>query len=80
MTAELDNFVDGKPEEACDVDGVALHRGEQLFLPGWEALSVLAANDRFVPDVIGDIVEVDRTPVIRASARSAGMSGRSMKP
>ncbi|MFY9626464.1 MAG: hypothetical protein WAJ91_19065 [Rhodoplanes sp.] len=55
MTAELDDFVEGKPEEAGDVDGVALHHGKQLFFPGWEALSVLAANDCLVPDVIPDL-------------------------
>ena len=49
------------------MDGVTLR-----FLPGSKALSVLAANGRLVPDVIGDIVEVDRTPVIARLGEERG--------
>ena len=61
--------------------GVSLHCGEKRLLPFGETFSVLAVNDRFVADVLGDVVELDEAATIaclsqeRRNVRSLHESG-----
>jgi hypothetical protein len=59
VVAEFDDVFAREAEEIADVHGVTLHRGEKRLLPFCQALPVLPANDRFVADVIGDVVEIE---------------------
>ena len=69
MTAELDDFVDGKPEEkSCDVDGVTLQAGRPF--PSSQR------TGRLVPDVIGDIAR--GRPHTRD--RALGRGARDVRP
>jgi hypothetical protein len=44
------------------MSGVALHYGEEPLLLGRQTLAVLAANDRFMADVISHVAEIYRAP------------------
>src|ERR1700732_4122829 len=57
LPPDLDDLVGGKTEEVADMDGVALHDGEEPLLPGGYSVAVLAGNHRLVTDVIGHVVE-----------------------
>ena len=59
LPADFDDVVARKPEEIADVHGVSLHRGEESLLPSGYAHPVLPMNDRFVANIVGDIVEIE---------------------
>ena len=67
LPPDLYDLIVGKIEEVADMSGVALHYGEEPLLPGRQTLAVLAANHRFMADVISHVAEIDR-----ASQRLAG--------
>src|ERR1700747_562324 len=62
LPSDLDDLIGGQAEEIADMDRVALHHGEERLLPCGKALAVLAADHRFMADVIGDVIEIDRAP------------------
>jgi hypothetical protein len=64
VPAEFDDVFARKPEEVGDMHGVAFHRGEERLLPFGQTLSVLPVNDRFVADIIGDVVEREGAPFL----------------
>jgi hypothetical protein len=59
LSADFDDVVARKPEEIADVHGVSLHRGEESLLPSGYARPVLPVNDRFVANIVGDVVEIE---------------------
>src|SRR5271168_490817 len=59
LAADLDDMVVRKVERVADAGRVAAHRVEQRGLPPRQTFAVLARYDRLMPDVIGDVVEVD---------------------
>ena len=61
------------------VSGVTLQVSDTLD-DSRQTLAVLAANHSLMADVVGDIVQFQAATSTFASRRSAGMSGRSMKP
>ncbi len=62
LPPDLDHLIGRETEEVADMDSVALHHSEHPFLTGRQAQVVLAADDGFAADIIGEVVEVDRTP------------------
>src|ERR1700679_3226711 len=62
LASNLDDLIGRQAEEVADMDGVALHHGEQPLLPLRQAQAVFAADHRFMTDIIRHIVEIDRTP------------------
>ena len=62
LSPDLDNLIAGKTEEVADMDGVALHHGEEPLLPGRQAEAVLAADHRLMADIIGDVVKIVGSP------------------
>ena len=81
LAADLDDLVVRQLREVADARGVAAHRREQRLLPARQALAVLARHDRLVADIDKSRRrDRSRSRVALHSARSAGMSGCSMKP
>ena len=59
LPPDLHHLIARQLQVIADARGVAAHEGEQGFLPAGEALAVVAGDDGFVADVIGDVGEVD---------------------
>lgn len=76
LPPDLDDLIVRQAEEVADVDGVALHDGEEPLLPCRQAPAVLAADHRLMTDVVGDIVEIDRA----AQRSTGGEQFRDMRP
>src|ERR1700687_491383 len=76
LPPDLDDLIVGQAEEVADVDGVALHNGEEPLLPGRQAHAVLAADHGLVADVVGHIVEIDGA----AQRFAGGEQFRDMRP
>jgi hypothetical protein len=74
LPPNLNDLITGKAKEIADMDSVALHDGEELLLPGWQAFAVLAADDGLVTHVISHVAEIDRAPQRFACPTSALVS------
>jgi len=75
LPPDLDHLIAGQAEEVADMDGVALHHGEEPLLPGRQAQAVLAADHRLMADIIGDVVEIDRAAQRFAGGEQLGNVG-----
>ena len=80
LAPNLDHLIDRQPEEIGHLVRVSFHRGEKAFLPFWQSLPICARNDRFAAHIIGHVIQKNVQPFSFASLRTAGISGRSMKP
>ena len=65
---DFNNVVGRQPEVVGDVNGVALHRGEERLFPCRQSLPVPAADDRLVADVIGDVLIFELAPMKSGAA------------
>src|ERR1700722_9850604 len=61
LPSDLDHAVTRQPQEVAHVQRVPGHRRIQLFLPRPHARTVFGTNDRFMTDVVGDIIKLQRT-------------------
>src|SRR3981081_335523 len=58
--ADLDDLFRWQSEVVGQVRGVTLHKREQRLDPARQGLGVAARHDSLVPDIVGDIGQVDR--------------------
>jgi hypothetical protein len=73
LAADFDNLIVRQVEIVRHMGGVALHEGEQLLLPAWQAPAVLAPGHRLVSHIVGHVGEIDGAAVLlelRQQARS----------
>src|ERR1700730_14564204 len=72
LPPDLNDLIVGQAEEVADMDGVALHDGEDPLLPGRQALTVVTGDHRLVTYIVGNVGNVDRAAEPFAGGQQVG--------
>jgi hypothetical protein len=62
LPPDLNDLIAGETEELANMCSIALDASEEPLLPGGQAHAVLAADNRLMAHVIGDVAQIDRAP------------------